>query len=118
MRRTIPADVQAFLDKFEPQIRDAFIQAIARIKSSAQLRLVIGHLENRDIPSAIAALHLNEAFLAPLDRHLDAAHWEGGVATLAGLPRLTDPFPGNVSSSCSTGGTSEPRRGSGSERET
>lgn len=89
-----PADAfAAALAKLEPAVRDAFLEAIARLTSNAQRALVEDAIRAGDIARAIAALQIDAAFYAPLDRAISEAYYQGGVMALANLPRLTDPFP-------------------------
>jgi hypothetical protein len=81
------------LQKLEPTIRDAFLAAIAQLNSNAQIALVEDAIRSGNIARAIAALQLDAAFYAPLDRAISEAYYQGGVMALANLPRLTDPFP-------------------------
>jgi hypothetical protein len=78
--------LEAQLARMEKPLRDAFLQSIADIKSTATISLIVGHLERGDLESAIAALGLRSEFLAPLDEALRAAYLEGGKAALAALP--------------------------------
>lgn len=89
-------NIKAILDRLEPAVRRAFEEAIADIRSAAQLQAVIGHLEAGDINAAIVALNLRAEFFAPLDDALRQAFNAGGVSALAGLPALPDPFPARV----------------------
>lgn len=89
----LPADIQAALDLLEPQMRKAFIDAIAQVQSAAQLQTIIGHLESGDIESAVKALRLDKSFFAPLDRAISEAQYQGALLTLLGLPKIKDPFP-------------------------
>ena len=91
---SLPADIQAALDKLEPAIRDAFMQAIAQLRSNAQLAIVEDAIRRGNIEQAVAALKVDPAFYAPLDRAISEAFYRGGVMALAGLPRIPDPFPG------------------------
>lgn len=88
----LPREVQALLDELEPEIRKAFLEAVARITSKAQLATITGHLEAGNIEAAILALRIDPAFFRPLDRALTDAYYRGGVAALAALPRISDPF--------------------------
>lgn len=81
------------LAKLEPAIRDAFLAAIGQLTSAAQIALVDDAIRSGNIARAIAALQLDAAFYAPLDRAISEAYYQGGVMALANLPRLTDPFP-------------------------
>ncbi|MCW0979409.1 hypothetical protein OK142_01190 [Agrobacterium sp. BT-220-3] len=87
-----PSEVQAILGALEPEVRKAFLDAIGRITSQAQLQTVIGHIQNGNIEAAIAALRVDPVFFQPLDRALSDAYYRGGVAALAALPKIPDPF--------------------------
>ena len=62
----------------EPAGREAFLSAVAEIRSPAQLALVAGHLNKGDIPRACIALALGPGILGPIDRAMRAA-WTAGV---------------------------------------
>lgn len=87
-----PSEVQAILDALEPEVRKAFLDAIGRVPSQAQLQTVVGHIQNGNIEAAIAALRVDPVFFQPLDRALSDAYYRGGVAALAALPKIPDPF--------------------------
>lgn len=116
--KALPADIQAALDTLEPALRKAFFDAVDRVKSTAQLQAIIGHLEAGNTEAAVQALRLDPSFFAPLDRAIGEAHWQGGVMALASLPRLRDPFPGAELSSALMGATRARKHGSGSGPET
>lgn len=97
---------EAYLARMEPEMRKALLEAFQDIRSSAQLSLVIGHLERGDIEAAIAALNLRPEFLAPLDDALGRAFLEGGRQALLALPVLTNPFTVAVWLCASRGATS------------
>lgn len=86
-------NLQAILDRLEPAVRRAFEEAIADIRSAAQLQAVIAHLEAGNVEAALIALNLRAEFFAPLDRALTDAFNAGGVSALSGLPALPVPFP-------------------------
>lgn len=88
----LPSEVQAILDALEPEVRKAFLDAIGRITSQAQLQTVIGHIQSGNVEAAIAALRVDPVFFQPLDRALSDAYYRGGVAALAALPKIPDPF--------------------------
>ncbi|MDP9590580.1 UNVERIFIED_ORG: hypothetical protein J2W19_003144 [Shinella zoogloeoides] len=88
----LPKDVQALLNELEPQIRDAFLEAIDRITSQAQLSTIVGHLQAGNVEAAITALRMEPVFFQPLDRAIMEAYYRGGVLALASLPRIPDPF--------------------------
>jgi hypothetical protein len=104
-------DINKALDKLEPSVRRAFLRSLQDIRSEAQLGLIARHLENGDISSALVALNLRAEFFQPLDDALRAAYLEGGRNALAGLPALTDPFPGGGLWLALMAGTRAPRLG-------
>ena len=75
----------AILARLEPDVRRAFEEAIADLRSAAQLHAVIGHIEAGNIEAALIALNLRTEFFAPLDDALYRAFNAGGVSALAGL---------------------------------
>ena len=87
---------------------DDFEEAIADIRSAAQLQAVIGYIEAGNIEAALIALNLRAEFFAPLDDALRQAFNAGGVSALAGLPALPDPFPARVWWRALTAATREP----------
>lgn len=113
----LPPEVLKALSELEPQMRDAFLQAVQRIQSAAQFELVVGHIAAGRFEEALLALRLDPTFFAPLDRAMSEAYWRGGVAALAALPRLKDPFPAAESCSASTDATTGQKLGSGNRQE-
>lgn len=87
-----PSEFQAVLDKLEPEVRQAFLDALAKITSAAQIKTIIAHIEAGNVEAAILALRLDPAFFQPLDRLISEAFYQGGVVTLASLPKIPDPF--------------------------
>lgn len=90
--KQLPKDVQAVLERLEPEFRAAFVQAIADVRSAAQLQTVIGHIEAGNVEAAVTALRLDPMFFDPLDRALRNAFVSGGINALSRLPALPDPF--------------------------
>jgi len=91
MATRIPAYLKNKIDALEPIIRQAFLDAVADMQSNAQFALVVDALERGDMAALYRALNIDPAFLAPLDQAILAAHYQGGVAALAGLPVIIDP---------------------------
>lgn len=82
--------VEALFNIHEPRIRSAFLEAVAQIRGSIVLRVVVDRLERGDISGAIAAMHLEADAFARLEMAFRAAYDAGGSATVANLPRVTD----------------------------
>ncbi|MBO0141503.1 hypothetical protein JZX87_10045 [Agrobacterium sp. Ap1] len=87
-----PTEFQAVLDKLEPEVRQAFLDALSKITSSAQINTIIAHIEAGNVEAAILALKVDPTFFQPLDRLLSEAFYQGGVTALAALPKIPDPF--------------------------
>lgn len=66
------------LDQLAPSVRDAFIQAIANIRSDAQEAAFIAAYERGDIEAAVRAIGLGAEYYAPLDQALTQASIAGG----------------------------------------
>ena len=107
----LPPDIQAALDRLEPAIRQAFLDAVDQITSQAQLASLEDAIRAGDWARAVAVLRLDGTFWGPLDRSIEQAFYAGGVLALAGLPKIPDPFPGAGSSSASTDDTRGQRSG-------
>jgi len=108
------ADIRDVIDRMEPAMRQAFLEAIADIRSEAQLSVIIRAIEDGRIEDAIRALHLDATFFGPLDDALRLAYLEGGRDALAGLPRIPDPLSlARWLASVSTGATTARKSGSG-----
>ena len=114
----LPADVQAILDTLEPQLREAFKDAIANITNATQIRLVEDALRGGDIRAAIQAIQLDASFYARIDRVIGEIFWQGGMTVAANLPLIASPFPGAASFSVSMRAIIARRNGSDDTRET
>ncbi|WP_226780342.1 phage minor head protein [Oceaniglobus trochenteri] len=73
--------------KMEPQVRRAFLQAIADVRSVSQYRLVEAAIERGDIQGIMEALRLGPEFFAPLDQSIDEAFRAGATYQLSTLPK-------------------------------
>lgn len=71
-------DLRDLIDDLAPELRDAFLRAVADIRSDTQLTAVIEALESGDIEGALDAIALGHEYFAPLDRAIEEAYWQGG----------------------------------------
>jgi hypothetical protein len=78
------AQIDAILAQFEPQIQAAFLEAIQRLASAADLAAFIAAFEARDIEGAIRALRIDDRAFWPLQEAIRGAFTAGGVAAGAG----------------------------------
>lgn len=90
----VPADLQALIDRLEPDIRKAFIEAINDVRSAAQMGLLADAVERQDIAAIMRILAIEPSAFAPLDRAMASAYIQGGIAALSGLPVIPDPETG------------------------
>ena len=74
------------MELLAPKVRDAFLAAVADIRSEVQMNLFVSHIKAGDIENALRALHLDKEFFDPLDRALIDAYIRGGRDALAALP--------------------------------
>lgn len=88
--------IEQLLDKFEPEVRAAFLAAIRKIQDAIVLRVIVERLQKQDVQGAIAAMHLDADAYADLERTVLQAYNAGGQATVDDLPKLTDPAGNRV----------------------
>lgn len=70
-----------------PGLGRAFDEAVADIRSVAQLRALEAAIERGDVEGAFQALRLGAEFFAPLDRQIEQAFRAGAVYQLGLLPK-------------------------------
>ena len=84
------------LARLEPATRDAFLAAIRKTRSAAQLHLVIEHLKAGNIEAAIAATTFPSSFFFPLDKAVQDAFQVGAGLAMKEMGSLPpDPFSGS-----------------------
>lgn len=86
--------IEQLTDEFEPQLKLAFLEAVADITKRAELKRIVERLEKGDIPGAIDAVHLDAAAFRALDNAIAAAFDGGGASAIGALPKLRDPRGG------------------------
>lgn len=75
--------LQQIADRLEPGVRRAFLESIDRIKSDAQIGLIVQAVEANDVTRVMRLLNLDAAYFAPLDRSLTRAYQEAGDTAMA-----------------------------------
>lgn len=91
----LPKEIEAALERLEPTIRKAFLEAIDQITSAAQMKRLVAAIEAGQIEEAIEALRIEQGFFSPLNEAIRLAYLDGGAIVLAGL-RLKDPYSGDA----------------------
>ncbi len=93
---TLRQQLLALIDQLSPEMERAFLESIADIKSEIVLREIVELLERGDVAGAVEALHIDQAAFRPLSEAVRQAFNQGGILTVGGLPRLSDPVGGRV----------------------
>lgn len=88
-------EIEAFLDRYEPRVRDAFMEAIADVTDAVVLRRVSEALERRDIEAAMTAVGLDASAFGSVQLAVADAYYGGGLAEAAGI-RARDPAGNRV----------------------
>jgi hypothetical protein len=81
---------EQLLDKYEPVLKAAFLDAIADIRSQVTLKLLVERLERGDVAGALDVLQIERAAFGPLELALAEAYNAGGMDLANGL-KLRDP---------------------------
>lgn len=90
----LPADVQAALDRLEPALREAFLEAIEAVTSAIRLQQLEAMIAAGNIDGAIEALRLEQGFFGPLYEAHRQTVLTGGALIVTELP-LRNPFDGS-----------------------
>jgi len=95
MARRLPKAVREAMARLEPQVQAAFLAAIGDIRRTVDVALVTRLIESGDIEGAIRAMRFDASLFGPIDRALEDSFRGGGIAAIAGLPVIKDPFDGS-----------------------
>lgn len=90
MAKTTKAELLELVDRFSPEIRAAFLEAIGGIASSADLGRIVRALKAGDIDAALKAIDLDPSAFRPLDLALARAFEAGGIFGSQSFPTLRD----------------------------
>jgi hypothetical protein len=77
--------------KWEPVLRRAFMDAVYKLRNSAQVDKIVELLQQNDIEGAVRAVGLNPYAFRALDNSTRTAFESGADTTLAVFPELVDP---------------------------
>jgi hypothetical protein len=75
------------LDRLAPDVRDAFVQSIARVTGQVQLRALEDAIARGDVNAVLQMLDLDRSYFAPLDRAFSDAYVQAGDWTMEELAR-------------------------------
>ena len=82
------AQLKKLVERFQPVIRDAFLEAIADITDRAILGEIIAAIEAGDIERAVRSLGLTASAFRPLMAAIEQAFETGGIVTGASFPNV------------------------------
>jgi hypothetical protein len=85
---TLRQQADALLERFGPEIADAYRASIDDITSTVTLRVVIDRLRAGDLDGVIAALNLDRAAFNPLELAIHTAYNAGGNAAVGAMPSI------------------------------
>lgn len=86
--------IERLTNKFEPELKSAFLDAVRDISNRAELKTIVTRLERGDIAGAIEAVHLDPAAYRLLDNAIARAFDEGGASAIGSLPKIRAPGGG------------------------
>ena len=78
--------VEALVKKLEPQIEQAFLQAIAQARNTVDTAKLIEALKAGNIEQAVQLLRIDQSILYPLDDAIRGAYIAGGMTVAPNLP--------------------------------
>lgn len=78
------------LERYEPAVRDAFLEAIQDVASKARITEITKALERGDVQGAIDALYLDKTAYETFENAIREAYEDGGSATIDDLGELRD----------------------------
>jgi len=87
----LPKEIRDALRKLEPKLRRAFLDAIGDIRKAVDPSAIARLIEAGDIEAAIKAMRFEPSLFGPIDRTLEEAYRDAGIAALAALPVIRDP---------------------------
>lgn len=82
--------IERLIAKQEPAIAKAFMDAIKDITDRVQLKAIVDSLELGDINAALRAFNLEVSAFRTLERAIQQAYEEAGVAIMGALPTFKD----------------------------
>lgn len=83
-------------EEMEPRLARVFLQAVARIKTAAQIKALEETIARGDFEATIRVLRLDEEAFADLAEEMRRAYIEGGRLTVQNLPPIPDPLGGKI----------------------
>ena len=94
MANRLPKDVQAAVERLEPRLRAAFMQAIQNVTSAIRLIQLEEMIRAGNVEGAIDALRLEQGFFGPLYEAHRESYITGGGLILSEV-KVKDPFDGS-----------------------
>lgn len=83
--------LEALASTWEPILRQAWDEALDRIRSNIVLRRIVERLERGDVAGAINELGIEDGAFAKFEQAIVQAYHAGGIDTVDNMPALRDP---------------------------
>lgn len=90
-KRPIDKQLADLVEEWSPQLRAAFLAAVADLTSNAAIGLIVERLERNDIGAALRAVNLDPAAFRVFENAVAQTYSAGGTATTGAMPTLRDP---------------------------
>lgn len=82
--------VEELLDRFEPEVRKAFLEAIDELRDGIDLQALVRALESGDVDAALRAAQIDGAAYRNLRRAIERVYIAAGEDAMDALPALRD----------------------------
>lgn len=82
--------IRAFLDKWEPQLRDAFLEAFQAVSDRVSIRALSEQLKNGDVEGALKVVGLSDRDFVHVKVTIGAAYQNYGVGISKQIPAARD----------------------------
>lgn len=86
VNRKLKRQLNALIDRFTPEVRDAFIAAVADVTDTAVLSAIVDAIAAGDVLRAFRATGMSPAAMRPLTRMVEAAFETGGITVARSFP--------------------------------
>lgn len=90
------AKLEALVDLFTPQIRDAFLGAIQNVVDNAIITDMVKAIEEGDIEKAFRAVGFSDAAMRPITAAIERAFEQGGILAGATFPKYLNTTSGRA----------------------
>ena len=87
----VTAQLQKLIDKWTPELREKFLDAVAAMGASVDLNRLVAELAKGDVDAAVREVNLDPLQFRGLEDSMTAAYDDGGNAAASELPPVRGP---------------------------